>query len=173
MRTKFTTPARPGYGMPAQPEPTAAVNWVKVATAELAGRALDFAAAVVTARGSRQIKLTGSAGFPFIELESAPGSKSFHGYHPSRDLSATGFLIATERISVFDGEDGDWVARAWNGREPEIIAFGENFQIAVVRCYVRRYAGEFVEIPEMLVGELGKPPNGPLDERAGSPSKRS
>lgn len=148
-------------GTASRPQP---FQMVTVATAELAGRALDYAAAHAAAKKGQRVNLSVGASTAQVQLESSPGSDTFYSYDPSINLVIVSSLIEDQRISVFVHDDGEWAARAWNGvGEPEVYGFGETHLIAVTRCFVRRHFGESVEIPDVLLNEINSPRRGAID----------
>lgn len=133
-----------------------------VATAELIGQALDYAAACAEAKKGQHVHVWVGANVTQVQLEWVTERGKYHCYDPSINYAIVGRYIEKERISVVESDDGDgWVASAWGGpNNPPVLAFGETHLIAVTRCFVRRRFGESVEVPEILLADMYKPRGG-------------
>ena len=123
---------------------------MKIKTAELIGRQLDYAVALSA----------GGTGFRYDTIASywitidgkhyvlSNGWSEDQCYTPSTNWLRGGPIIEREIISICTQmTNKDWMAESFHG---DIDGFGPTPLIAAMRCYVASKLGDTVEIPEEL-----------------------
>lgn len=132
---------------------------MKIKTAELIGKPLDWAVAVARCLSILALKRDG------VHVDSGEevpltGSKISVHYTPSTDWQFGGPIIEREGISVGDPSHFD----DYSSRQKymaikgfieddggEVHGHGDTFLIAAMRCYVASKLGDEVDIPEELL----------------------
>lgn len=119
---------------------------MKIKTAKLTGRALDWAVAVCEGKDS------------YCEIHAGnilygTATSGFLYYCPSTDWAQGGPLIERESISIECKHDGLWIAsNQYNYfEEKEHMHVAETPLIAAMRCYVACKFGYEISIPEGLL----------------------
>jgi len=124
---------------------------MKIKTAELSGRALDWAVAnavggkILTLDGKVAAIRVGSSQFVVV----LPGDAS--NYHPSTDWSQCGALIEAEDIEFKWVSDATLEAHSYL-HDPH-YGYGLTHQEAACRLIVASKLGDEVDIPDELMGD--------------------
>jgi hypothetical protein len=120
---------------------------MKIKTAELTGRALDWA----VAKGAGHKVNVGFRNLTYVPK----GKRTLYKYEPTINWSQGGPIIEREEIdtSCIEGpEDLKWEAIKLTKNGRSVFCFkGPTPLIAAMRCYVASKLGDEVEVPNELV----------------------
>lgn len=126
------------------------MNMIEAKTAELSGKALDWAVAQIESETEH------------VQFSALPSSQ--HYYAPSRKWAQGGPLIERERIGVWANSTGYFAEKRHFGRHHKAgrnYGEGSTPLIAAMRCLVAANLGDVVSVPEELAQQ---PTKGSSDE---------